>query len=542
MHRRSGWRRASRLAGACALALVLAACPGSKPSTRLSPSDSPGPTRPAGTRGGELVVAYPHEPPTLNPFLAAGASPATRDLARLLMPSFWRIGPEGRRTLSLLAEEPVTAESGGQLLIGVRFRDDAVWSDGRPITTTDLRFTWTVLRDRRFPVTARQVYDRITDVRVESPKAATLVFAEPYAAWRDLFSSGAGLLPEHVLRNSRFDVALAGGWPVSGGPFVLKTWTRGLEMVLERNPETWGDEPYLDRVRIQFLPDVVTALALLRSGKVDVLGPYAGVDLERRGKLVSGAAVTSDFGTTWMGLFLNVKTAALSDVRVRRALAFSLNRAAITEGIVRAEGKELNALSAGGEIPASSAFAQYRADTAAATRLLAQAGWSGSGTRSKGGRDLTFTVVAPPDELTDRVARALHANAERAGFDLNAITLDYDRLWRDWLSSSRFQAALLEMRDAPGGTLQERFAMGSPGNLSRLSDLSLDTLLDAAVAGGAFDAAAVAAAERRLAQLVPAIPLYRNRVTIVAGKNARNVVANGSADGFLWNAADWSRA
>ncbi len=544
MPRPSGLPRSKRLlsiACACALAFALVACPGGgRPSPK--PTNSASPARAPGTRGGEIVVAYPSEPSTLNPYLPGGDSPATRDLVRLLMPSLWRIGPDGKRERSLLTDEPVTAQTGGQFLAGIHLREDAKWSDGTPITTADLRFTWSTLRNRRLPIVPRLAYEKISDVRIASARSATLVFPTPYAGWQDLFSAGAGLLPEHLLRNAPFNTALNGGWPASGGPFVLKTWTRGLEMIFQRNPNAWGDEPYLDRIRVQFVPDVDTALRLLRAGRVHVLGPYAAVDLARRGGLVPGASVTSDFGSTWTALMLNVRTPVLTDARVRHALAYSIDRPALVEGLVRAEGKLLDGFAAGTEIPDGTEAATFRSDVREASRLLGAAGWRGSGTRTKGGRELTFTVAAPPGELTDRVLRAMHAQARRTGFDLNAVTLDDDRLWRDWIRGSRFQAAMVVVRDAPGGNLLERYATGSPHNVCKLADRTLDGLLDAAIGHIPLDPASLAGASRRLAQLLPLIPLYRSRVTTIAARAVRNIRANGSADGFLWNAADWSLA
>lgn len=444
----------------------------------------------------------------------------------------------------LLARDPQEGElESGRFFVQIELRADAVWSDGRPISGDDLRFTWQTILDRRWPVATRDGYDRITEVRVVDPKHVTLFFDRPYARWRDLFSGGLGVLPKHALQATRFDRALATAWPVSGGPFVLKSWRRGLEIVLERTPNPWGDEAYLDRIRIQFVPDVVTAFQLLRARKVDALGPYAAIDLQRRGKLVPGSSVTSDIGSAWTGLLFNVRTPEISDVHVRRALALSLDRAAIAEGLVREEGRKLDGLAAPSDAEPA-AFRQFRPNLEAADRLLDAAGWSGgSGGRSKGGRDLSVTVAtAGAEELPERVLRALHAQADRSGFDLNVVSLDPDRFWRDWLRGSRFEAAFVTFRDAPGGNLRDRFGTASPGNLSKLSDATLDTLLEQADAQWPAQAAPFEQVERRLAQLVPAIPLYRVRVTLVAGPVAHGLRATASADGFLWNAADWSRA
>src|SRR5204863_9739827 len=60
--------------------------------------------------------------------------------------------------------------------------------------------------------------------------------------------------------------------PVGTGPFVLKTWTAGDRMVVERNPDYWDKAlPYLDRVVLRPLPDSQSRFARLKSGETDMV-------------------------------------------------------------------------------------------------------------------------------------------------------------------------------------------------------------------------------------------------------------------------------
>ena len=478
-------------------------------------------------------MAYPHEPATLNPFVRGGDDPPTRDLVRPFLPSLFRLGPGGERTRSLLASDPVVSP-GPPFTVTLALRGDAVWSDGAPITASDIRFTWQTIVNRHSAIASRDGYDQITSVDVVSPMQARVVFAHPFARWMDLFDR---ILPSHVLSGKPFDTALATTFPVSGGPFVFSSWTPGLQIVYTRNPRAWDGEPSLDRIVVEFVPDVVTAFQLLAAGKVDALGPYPGVDVARRAGLVPGAHVSADIGATWDGIFLNTRDQTLADARVRQALALAVDRPGIVSGLVRDEGRVLDALTPGG----TPAFGGR--DLARAKALLNAAGWTGSGTRTRSGHELSFTLAVAGDELPDRVLAALHQQAADAGFDVNVIDMNAGELWHDWIWGSRFEAAFLELRDAPGGELRARFdsAYRPPNgfNVSGIADGSLDTSLrgiDASVAG------AEAAAEHRLFAETPAIPLYQTEVVLVAGPHAGGMVADASADGFMATAAAWFRA
>ncbi len=537
-------RFVARAAAVAAVATLLVACP-SGPGGGGGGNGNGGGPKPV--RGGELVVAYPHEPATLNPFVTGGDASATRDLVRPLMPALYRLGPSGAREPWLLASEPAGENIGGTpWSVRLTLRDDAVWSDGVPITADDLRFTWQAVM-KSPGIASRDGYDRLTDVVVEGPKKARLVFREPFARWRDLFSAGLGVLPAHALGATDMSSALASAWPVSGGPFVLASRTAGLEIVLERNPWAWGEDvPMLDRIRIEFVPDVVTALQLYARGEVDVLGPYPAVELARRAAAaLPGSAVTNDRGATWVGLFLNVKTRELSDVRVRRALALLLDREIIVEGLVREQGGPLDSPSAGDVARTDGSFARYAFDPTEAERLLDAAGWkrsSSGGTRRKGSRELSVTLAATEsDELSQRVVRALNAQASSVGVDLNLVSIDFDQLNRDWLPGSRFEAALLTLRDPPGGGVRARFGLGGSSNVSRLSDKALVAALDAADPTLDDGAPAVDVPSLRVASLVPVIPLFVLEVVLASRPGVHGVRASASADGFLWNAASWWR-
>src|SRR5207248_8817551 len=211
-------------------------------------------------------------------------------------------------------------------------RRDATWSDGQPITVDDLRFTWQLAARGQI---AREGYDQIARIVTLSPKRSRIEFRSPFRRWRDLFSAGLGVLPAHALSTPRRLASLSSGWSVSGGPFVLKAWHRGLDMICEPNPHAWAGKPLLRHLRVVFVPDDIGALELFKRGSVDALGPYVAADWVRRAQAVPDAIVTTDLGQTWMGIVLNSSSPVLADVHVRQAFADSLDRARLVAGLLQ---------------------------------------------------------------------------------------------------------------------------------------------------------------------------------------------------------------
>jgi peptide/nickel transport system substrate-binding protein len=130
--------------------------------------------------------------------------------------------------------------------------------------------------------------------------------------------------------------------PVGTGPFVLKSWTAGDRMVVERNPNYWNKgKPHLDRVVLRPLPDSQSRFASLKSGESDLVWvDEFEADNIVRAKKDPTLQVLSYAGSGAAVVVFNTKVPPLDDVRVRQALVMALDRKkmseALTNGLARA--------------------------------------------------------------------------------------------------------------------------------------------------------------------------------------------------------------
>ena len=129
--------------------------------------------------------------------------------------------------------------------------------------------------------------------------------------------------------------------PVGTGPFILKSWTAGDRMVLERNPDYWDkDRIYLDRIVLKPLPDAQSRFASLQSGEADVIwDDEADADNIQKAQKDPKLTVHTYAGSGAAVAAFNTKVAPLDDVRVRQALVMALDRKkmsqALTNGLAR---------------------------------------------------------------------------------------------------------------------------------------------------------------------------------------------------------------
>ena len=116
--------------------------------------------------------------------------------------------------------------------------------------------------------------------------------------------------------------------PVGTGPFVLKSWTAGDRMVLERNPNYWHQgRPYLDRVVMRPLPDQQARFASLEAGESDLIwDDEFDSDNILKAKKNPAISVHQYAGSGATVYAFNTKVAPFDDVRVRRALVMAIDR------------------------------------------------------------------------------------------------------------------------------------------------------------------------------------------------------------------------
>ena len=123
--------------------------------------------------------------------------------------------------------------------------------------------------------------------------------------------------------------------PVGTGPYILKSWTAGDRMVLERNPSYWNKgHPYLDRIVLKPLPDAQSRFASLQSGEADIIwdDEYDADNIQKAQKDPK-LTVHTYIGSGAQVYAFNTKIAPFDDVRVRQALVMAIDRRKMSQAI-----------------------------------------------------------------------------------------------------------------------------------------------------------------------------------------------------------------
>ena len=501
------------------------------------------------------------EPPVLNAYLAVGGMSIT-DVVTTPLKSQWIYADDRGQWQPLLATRVPTLANGGVTLTddgGMRIAfgidPEAVWSDGVAITCADLRFTWRTLLNPKYAIGSRIGWEHVTAVECPTTRSVSMVLDQPFAPYLATLLATAPL-PRHALRHADFNQVWNNRITVSSGPFVFRSWTRGDRMVLERNPRWWraGSEgkPYLDRVVIRFVPDASTMKLDLRMEDADIIGLPPDTTLPDELADISTATYDIQPGAGWENLTFNTARFPFDDARVRRAVAYAVDRDTLVDVVLRGQVPRLDSTLLPSQKPYHHAvFDRYRANPERVEALMRDAGFvrDSHGTWARAGRParvvLTTTIGNP---LRLKSVQLVASQLEEAGFAPEILMAKPEVFFASIVTRGRYDIAMYSFSQGLDPSQSKFFACSEVAtapnwagkNNFKYCRPELDAML--ADADRELDVPRRAAITReiteRLATDVPALPLYQQPDTLAWNRRLQGVRPNAMGR-HLWNIDAW---
>jgi len=162
--------------------------------------------------------------------------------------------------------------------------------------------------------------------------------------------------------------------PVGTGPFVLKEWVHNDHITLDANPDYWGGKPKVDRVIFKVIPDSQTAVLQMKQGQVQILADVSSQVIPAI-KSDAHLKLVTQPGLTVNGIALPTDTKPFDDPRVRQALNYAIDRAAINKSLYNDLAVPMTSPLPEAQWGYDSSLSPYTYDPAKAKQLLADAGY-----------------------------------------------------------------------------------------------------------------------------------------------------------------------
>ena len=358
----------------------------------------------------DITIGMQLEPPNLDP--TGGAAAAIDEVVYAnVFEGLTRYQADGS-IAPALAESWTISEDGLTytfvLHSGVKFHD------GTDLTADDVKFSLDRARAEDSTNAQKALFAGIEEVTVVDATTVAVKLSQPNGGFLTNMAWGDAVI---VAEESIGDAATN---PVGTGPFKFGQWVQGDRVELVRNDDYWGDPVALEKATFKFISDATAAFAAMMAGDVDAFPVYPSpetllqFEADPRFKLQIGSTEGETILST------NNKAEALSDVRVRQAIAHAINRQEVIDGAMFGYGTPIGTHFAPHHPDYVDLTGQSAYDPEKAKALLAEAGLEGG---------LTLSLKLPPPTYARRGGEIIAAQLREVGIQTEIENLE----WAQWL-------------------------------------------------------------------------------------------------------------
>lgn len=385
-----------------------------------------------------LRIGWAQDPATLNPFTEVNEEGF--NIWALNWDLLVNFSPDDLKPTPGIAESWEVSED--QRSVTFKLDPDGKWSDGTPITSTDVKWSLENLGTDGYNFSAYT--DKVESI--ETPDDTTVVINTTQPDARMVGGLFIYILPEHIWGKVP-PAELTGRYQpelplVGSGPYIVTEFERNRILRMEQNPEWTGEAPSFDEVQYIKYGTEDAAERALTLGEVDVITEVQPATFERLGNEPNVDTIRGS-SPSYTELAFNLCSEqdcpdaefnpAVQDQAVREALAYTIDRERINE--ISALG---TSFVANGILPQF-----YRTfyetpeqtydppDVEQAKQILDEAGWQDNGDepRTKGDQTLSFDLFVRSESQSDTQAAKLIAEmAQEIGVEFKVQVVSADKL------------------------------------------------------------------------------------------------------------------
>jgi len=410
---------------------------------------------------------------------------------------------------TLLENDPLTAEyvpgvaekwsiSDDKLTFTFWIDEHAKWSDGKPITAEDVRWTFdAILNPANLTGIHKVALEKFHPPEVVSERVIRFKAKEVH--WRNLGAAGGmHILPSHVMRDLDFN-KINFEFPVVSGPARIGEIKEGIFVKMKRRDDWWGWTRAANRnlfnfetITFRFYAERENAFEVFKKGKIDIYPIYTS-------RLWINETKGEKFEKNWIvkqkvqnyqpqgfqGFVMNMRRPPFDDVRVRKAMAHLLDRERMNRTLMysqyymhRSYWEDLYDRST----PCENPYFEFNPDKARA--LLKDAGWSPNpktGILEKDGKPFAFKFLTRSatsekflaiftEDLKDVGIELTIDKKDWATWAKDMDTFNFAMTWAAWGASI--------FKDPEGMWASKEAERKSGNNYAGFSSPRVDTLIE----------------------------------------------------------------
>ncbi len=381
--------------------------------------------------GGRIILGTEGNINTINPILVS--QEGEEKISNIVFKGLVKLDKE-LKVVSDVAKSWTVSDDGLEWTFVLK--KESKWSDGTPITSKDVVFTFNQIFDIKIDSPLIQKFQNLASFKALDDSRVVFKLFQPDAFFLNELT--VGILPSHIFEGKEIEPEAFKGLTLGNGPFKVSKWDSVLkEIILEKNGEYYDKIPYIDEVVFKFFPDKESQKSAFKAGEIDVV-EIANEDSPMYQYMEN--VKTYQFPNMYYEFIaLNLKKNMLfQDIRVRQALMYGIDREKIQKDLLLNKGTVINSP----VLPYSWAFndnlESYPYEPKKALSLLQEAGWELSETdgflyniNPNTGSKIKFEfklIVNEENNTRIQVAETIKQNLKDLGISVEVITKPWDEV------------------------------------------------------------------------------------------------------------------
>jgi peptide/nickel transport system substrate-binding protein len=425
-----------------ATCLALSACGDSSQTLSQQTLNSLNKTYPSQS-GGTLIDATIGEPSGLI-YMVAGESAAgaiSSNIFNKLLKYDKNLDLEGELVESWQV-------SSNQKTITFKLKPNLKWSDGKPLTSADVLWTWQAVTDEKTRSPYASDFQLVK--KVETPDALTfsVTYDQAYAPALDSWA-GLQILPKHLLQGQDLHTTAFARKPVGSNYYKLDSWTNGENIKLSRNPSSVLGQAKIDKLVTRIIPDSSAQFLELMADNIDNMGldpiKYARI-IPARPELRQKLALYKELGNSYTYMGFNLKRKPYDDIRVRKAINYAIDKQEIIDGVYLGLGIDIASPYKPGTRWSNPDLKPYPYDPQKAKALLKEAGFTdtdGDGILERDGKPFSFEILTNQNKEREKSAVLIQRRLKNVGIQANVRAIEWASFISRFIKTGDFDVVIL---------------------------------------------------------------------------------------------------
>lgn len=446
-------KRCVSLALAAVMALSLAGCKG-KANEGIQAEGGSAPAQ-TGAAGEKIVnIGVTSSLNTLNPLLMDGVEMNKYATGLMFLPL---MDLDKDMNFEGMLADSITAEDGSNFLVHID--DQAVWSDGTPVTADDVIYTALRICSPVIGNVAMMYYvfegvgddgfveagaDHVEGITKVDDKTVRFTTKAPMSliTFKASYARYLMPLPKHVIENISEENLMSDPWfnkpDVVSGPYRVTEFDRDHYVAYEANKDYWKGAPKIDRLNIKIV-EGSQLYAGLKSGEIDVTqNTMSSIPLEDYESVQSLENVNVSFGDPITNQSVFIRTSNIPDAKVRQAMLYAIDRRQILDQLLKGNGEVSEGFLSSASPYFDESITPVTYDPEMAKTLLEESGWdknktikfcidSGDSTFVNAASVIAaqWAAVGIKADIQTMDINTLLGNANKGDFDVMAVQYTY---------------------------------------------------------------------------------------------------------------------